>query len=228
MFFWFFAVALTLVEFFANFPVFRLLLPLKPALAKAAEDAAQDAISGDWWAGLALQMKEIVLHADALFVALVAVLFLVLFGKTIGGSGRVLVALKAGDQPLAATTIRSIRRQHLTALIACVLGVAAVLTFLYYVARQHRVGGRVARLGRQPRPATTQELKRQQLPPGDLGAMAQIRRARFASRRARSRFIATIAPTPQRCRTTTGRCSSSTSASSSARRSWDFSRIAKP
>src|SRR5262249_6045985 len=74
LFFWFFAIALTCVEFFANFPVFRLLLPLKPALAKAAEDAAQDAISADWWAGLALQMKEIVLHADALFVALVAVL----------------------------------------------------------------------------------------------------------------------------------------------------------
>ena len=112
LFFWFFAIALTLVEFFANFPVFRLLLPMKPALAKAAEDAAQDAISTEWWAGLALQMKEVVLHADALFVALVAVLFLVLFGKTIGGSTRVLVALKPSEQPLAATTIRGIKRQH--------------------------------------------------------------------------------------------------------------------
>jgi hypothetical protein len=171
LFFWFFAVALTVVEFFANFPVFRLLLPMKPALAKAAEDAAQDAISGDWWAGLALQMKEVVLHADALFVALIAVLFLVLFGKTMGGSGRVLAALRAGDQPLAATTIRSIRRQHLTALTVCVLGISAVLTFLY-MSR-----GSIASVAASRVSADSLELQRlkgeaMQLPPGDLGAMA--------------------------------------------------------
>ena len=172
LFFWFFAIALTVVEFFANFPVFRLLLPMKPALAKAAEDAAQDAISADWWAGLALQMKEIVLHADALFVALIAVLFLVLFGKTMGGSGRVLVALKGADQPLAATTIRSIRRQHLTALIVCALGASAVLTFLY-LSR-----GSIASVASSRVRADSLELQRlkaeaQQLPPGDLGAMAR-------------------------------------------------------
>ncbi|MGH7617322.1 MAG: hypothetical protein ACREPM_08855 [Gemmatimonadaceae bacterium] len=172
LFFWFFAVALTVVEFFANFPVFRLLLPLKPALAKAAEDAAQDAISADWWAGLALQMKEIVLHADALFVALVAVLFLVLFGKTIGASGRVLVALKSSDQPLAATTIRSVRRQHFTALIGSTLGVAAVLTFLY-LSR-----GSIASVAASRVTADSLDLERlkteaRQIPPGDLGAMAR-------------------------------------------------------
>src|SRR5262249_37452972 len=158
--------------FFANFPVFRLLLPLKPALAKAAEDAAQDAISANWWAGLAVQMKEIVLHADALFVALVAVLFLILFGKTIGGSGRVLVALRSSDQPLAATTIRSIRRQHLTALIASTIGVAAVLTFLY-LSR-----GSIASVAAARVTADSLELERlkseaKQITPGDLGAMAR-------------------------------------------------------
>ncbi len=172
LFFWFFAIALTVVEFFANFPVFRLLLPLKPALAKAAEDAAQNSISADWWAGLALQMKEIVLHADALFVALVAVLFLVLFGKTIGGSGRVIVALKATDQPIAATTIRSIRRQHLTAMTASLLGVAAVLTFLYLSRAS------IAQVAASRVTADSLELERlkseaRQLPPGDLGAMAR-------------------------------------------------------
>jgi hypothetical protein len=172
LFFWFFAIALTVVEFFANFPVFRLLLPLKPALAKAAEDAAQNSVSADWWAGLALQMKEIVLHADALFVALVAVLFLVLFGKTIGGSGRVLVALKSTDQPLAANTIHSIRRQHLTAMIASTLGVAAVLTFLY-LSR-----GSIAQVAAARVTADSLELERlkseaQRLPTGDLGAIAR-------------------------------------------------------
>lgn len=172
LFFWFFAIALTVVEFFANFPVFRLLLPLKPALAKAAEDAAQDSISADWWAGLALQMKEIVLHADALFVALVAVLFLVLFGKTIGGSGRVLVALRPNDQPLAATTVRSVRRQHLTALLGSLVGVAAVLTFLY-LSR-----GSIASVAAARVTADSLDLQRlksdaRQIPAGDLGAMAR-------------------------------------------------------
>ena len=172
LFFWFFAIALTIVEFFANFPVFRLLLPLKSALAKAAEDAAQDTISADWWAGLALQMKEIVLHADALFVALVAVLFLILFGKTIGGSARVLVALRPKDQPLAATTIKSIRRQHFTALLGSLIGVAAVLTFLYLSRAS------IASVAAQRVTADSLELQRlkseaQQIPPGDLGAMGR-------------------------------------------------------
>lgn len=172
LFFWFFAIALTIVEFFANFPVFRLLLPMKPALAKAAEDAAQDAMSGAWWAGLALQMREVVLHADALFVALIAVLFLVLFGKTMGGSGRVLVALRAADQPLAAATIRSIRRQHLTALIVCVFGASAVLTFLY-LSR-----GSIASVAASRVKADSLELQRLkiealQVAPGDLGGMAR-------------------------------------------------------
>jgi len=173
LFFWFFAIALTLVEFFANFPVFRLLLPMKPALAKAAEDAAQDAVSADWWAGLALQMKEIVLHADALFVALIAVLFLILFGKTIGGSGRVLVALKTADQPIAATTtVRSHRRQHFAVLVGSLIGVSAVLTFLY-LSR-----GSIASVAASRVTADSLELQRLKseaalIPPGDLGTLAR-------------------------------------------------------
>jgi hypothetical protein len=172
LFFWFFAVALTIVEFFANFPVFRLLLPMKPLLAKAAEDAAQDAVSADWWAGLALQMKEIVLHADALFVALIAVLFLILFGKTIGGSVRVLVALRAKDHPLATTIIHSLRRQHVAALIGSIVGVSAVLTFLY-LSR-----GSIASVAATRVSADSLELQRLKaearlIPPGDLGATAR-------------------------------------------------------
>jgi hypothetical protein len=172
LFFWSFAVALTLVEFFANFPVFRLLLPMKPVLAKAAEDAAQDAVSADWWAGLALQMREIVLHADALFVALIAVLFLILFGKTIGGSVRVLVALRSADHPLAATTISSVRRQHFAVLIGSLMGVAAVLTFLY-LSRGSIASVAAARVSADS--LELQRLKREaaQVAPGDLGATAR-------------------------------------------------------
>ena len=180
-FFWLFAVALTIVEFFANFPVFRLLLPMKPALAKAAEAAAQESIGGEWWAGFALQAKEIALHADALFVALVAVLVLVLFGKTLGGSARVLVALKPEEQPLASTTIVGIRRQHWMVLAGCVIGSLAVLTFLF-VSR-----GRIATVAAARVTADSLELERlvgeaRQAREGDLAsisrAAAEIREQR--------------------------------------------------
>lgn len=131
-FFWAFAIMVTLVEFFANFPVFRLLLPMKPALAKAAQAVAENAATGEWWSGLTLQLKEMALHLDALVVALVAVLVLVLFGKTLGTSARVLFALKPSEHPLAATTIRGIRRQYWAALVGCVIGLSAVLAFLFY------------------------------------------------------------------------------------------------
>jgi hypothetical protein len=132
VFFWTFAVLLTLVEFFANFPVFRLLLPMKPALAKAAQLVAEDSANGEWWSGIMLQLKEMALHLDALVVALVAVLVLVLFGKTLGTSARVLFALKPSDHPLAATTIRGVRRQYWAALVGCTIGLTAVLAFLFF------------------------------------------------------------------------------------------------
>ena len=107
---------------------------------------------------------------------------------------RVLVALRPKDQPLAATTVRSIRRQHLTALTACVLGISAVLTFLY-MSR-----GSIASVAASRVSADSLELQRlkteaTQLPLGDLGAMArsaaairdQIAHARDSSRRSRLR-----------------------------------------
>lgn len=138
-FFWSFAIALTMVEFFANFPVFRLLLPMNAALARAAESAVEEASSGEWWSGFALQLKEIALHSDALVVALVAVLMLVLFGKMFGASWRFVLALDSREHPHASTTFRAIRRQHAAAILACTLGAGAILGFLY-VSRQ-RVEG---------------------------------------------------------------------------------------
>jgi hypothetical protein len=154
VFFWTFAVLLTLVEFFANFPVFRLLLPMKPALAKAAQVVEENAATGGWWSGITLQLKEMALHLDALVVALVAVLVLVLFGKTLGTSARVLFALKPSDHPLAATTIRGIRRQYWAALVGCTIGLTAVLAFLFYAR------GSIAAVAAQRVAADSAELQR--------------------------------------------------------------------
>ena len=221
LFFWFFAIALTVVEFFANFPVFRLLLPMKPALAKAAEDAAQDAISGDWWAGLALQMKEIVLHADALFVALIAVLVLVLFGKTMGG----IRSRARHAQAQGSAARRDDRSEH-----PATTPDRADRMCTRHLGRAHLpIYVRAAASRRWPRRALRAIAWRCN---GSRPKRCSFRREisapwrdpppRFASRRARFlRFIATTARTPQRYRTTTGRSSFSTSASSSAPRSSD-------
>jgi len=44
----------------------------------------------------------------------------------------VLFALKPSEHPLAATTIRGIRRQYWAALVGCAFGLTAVLAFLFY------------------------------------------------------------------------------------------------
>jgi hypothetical protein len=172
-FFWSFAILLTLVEFFANFPVFRLLLPLKPALAKAAQVVAENAATGEWWSGLTLQLKDMALHLDALVVALVAVLVLVLFGKTLGTAARVLFALKPSEHPLAATTIRGIRRQYWAALVGCTIGLVAVLAFLF------EARGSIAAVAAQRVVADSVELERltQQAASNSVANLAAVSQA---------------------------------------------------
>src|SRR6185503_17530446 len=64
-------------------------------------------------------------------VALVAVVILVLLGKTAGSSARSIVAFSAKETPLAATSIRSNRRQNTAVFIASLAGVSFVLLFMY-------------------------------------------------------------------------------------------------
>ena len=124
------ALMLVAVEFFANFPLFRLLLPLHSALAAAAKEAVLD-VGNQWWAGLALWWKMSAWHVEAFVVALVVVVVLVVFGKAVGQSGRLLAALRAKDHPLAGASIGSARVQAWTVVIACVIGSTLVITALY-------------------------------------------------------------------------------------------------
>jgi hypothetical protein len=129
--FWPFAVVLALVEFFANFPIFRLMLPMSRALSTVAQRTADNVDDTSLFAGPKLLLHEMLMHFEATIVALVAVVILVLFGKTFGGSLRPLLAFSADDFPLAAQTIRAHRRQYRALAAASVLGVVLVLTFLY-------------------------------------------------------------------------------------------------
>jgi hypothetical protein len=130
MFFPSLAVILVAVEFLANFPLFRLLLPLHTAMAGAAQDAATN-VGDQWWAGLALWGKLAIWHVEALVVTLAAVIVLVVFGKSIGKSARVLLAFRAKDHPTASGSIRSSQRQSVAVVLCGCAGAGLVIAALF-------------------------------------------------------------------------------------------------
>ena len=130
--FWVFAIILTVAEFAANFPVFRLLLPMSSALVQLASTLGEAAESHTWLAGPLVLLQDILLHFEAFLVALIAVVILVLLGKTTGSSARSILAFSAKDSPMAATTIRAHRRQHIFVFIAGLAGIVSVLSFMYF------------------------------------------------------------------------------------------------
>jgi hypothetical protein len=130
--FWAFAIILTIAEFTANFPVFRLLLPMNSTLVTLAASLGEAAETHTWLAGPLVLLEDILLHFEAFLVALIAVVILVLLGKTAGSSARSVVAFRASESPMAATTIRAHRRQHVTVFLASILGIASVLSFMYF------------------------------------------------------------------------------------------------
>src|SRR5688500_3340740 len=129
--FWIFAIILTVAEFTANFPVFRLLLPMDATLMQVAATLGETAEANTWLAGPTLLLQDILLHFEAFLVALIVVVILVLLGKTTGSSFRSAIAFRETEHPMAATTIRAHRRQHLTVFAAGMIGIVAVLSFMY-------------------------------------------------------------------------------------------------
>ena len=129
--FWFGATVLFLVEFFANFPVFRLLLPMSRALNTAAQTAAENVNDTSWLAGPEMLGREMLMHVEAAVVALVAVFVLVLLGKTLGASLRPLMAFRAKEHPLAAQTIDAHLRQKALLALVCAAGLVMAVTFLF-------------------------------------------------------------------------------------------------
>ncbi|HEY3112625.1 MAG TPA: hypothetical protein VGJ62_02955 [Gemmatimonadaceae bacterium] len=130
--FWAFAVILTIAEFTANFPVFRLLLPMNSTLVTLAATLGEAAESHTWLAGPLVLFQDILLHFEAFLVALIAVVILVFLGKTTGSATRSIVSFSESEHPFAATTIRAHRRQHTVIFVAGLLGIASVLAFMFY------------------------------------------------------------------------------------------------
>lgn len=129
--FWLGAVLLALVEFTANFPVFRLLLPASAEAARAAADRVAEIDPADALAGLKTIGVEWGTHLEAVVVAAVAVIVLVVLGKFVGRAARARYALDAADYPAARQTVRAHQREFHVKLLAGAAGLACALGFLF-------------------------------------------------------------------------------------------------
>jgi len=129
--FWLGAFALGCVEFMANFPVFRLLLPMNSALAKVAGSIADNVNDSSLGAGGHLLLMEWATHIEAVIVAMVAVVVLVVLGKFAGRAARAWFALDPQDHAAASMTIRAHRREFAVKGGLSFAGLLCVLGFLF-------------------------------------------------------------------------------------------------
>ena len=129
--FWLGAIALGAVEFMANFPVLRLLLPMNAALGKVAGSVADRIDPDSMAAGLMLLLTEWATHLEAVVVALVAVVALVVLGKFTGSAARAHFALDAADYPTSDRTIRAHQREQRFKGWVSATGIVCVLAFLF-------------------------------------------------------------------------------------------------
>ena len=169
------AFLLVAVEFLANFPLFRLLLPLHSALAGAAMEAAAN-VGDQWWAGLALWWKMAAWHVEAFVVSLAVVVVLVVFGKAMGQSARLLLALRAKDHPLASGSIRSSRRQSWAIVGTCVAGASLVISALF-LARSQIAVATAERVATDSRNIDSLQAKIQAAR-GDIGQVSSLTQSR--------------------------------------------------
>jgi hypothetical protein len=166
------ALLLIAVEFFANFPLFRLLLPLHSALAAAAKEAVLN-VGDEWYSGLALWWKMTAWHVEAFVVSLAVVVVLVVFGKSVGQQTRMLTAMRTKDHPLAAGSIASARRQAWAVVIACVLGSGMVITALFW-ARSQIVVAAQDRVATTARNLDSLRFAQSNLPRGAIAQMSSL------------------------------------------------------
>ena len=165
---------LLFVEFAANFPLFRILLPMNPALTAAAQGLAERAADKGSLTGPYHWVQDLMLRPEALVVSFVVVIVVVVLGDSLGDSVRPLVALSAKDNPAAACGIRRHRAQHFARIAMALAGLAAALGFLFH-ARQNVPVTAIQRVA------------------ADSAALARVDRALAAATAARSTAVGALA-----------------------------------
>lgn len=130
--FWLLTIALVLVEFIANQPVFRIIWAIRPEVASELNARVLDVASaGGWLAGPKIALFEAASHFEASLLAAVVVVLLFVLAKSVGGSIRPLVALSTRNYRFAAASIVSLHRQKTVVLAASAIGTALVIYFLF-------------------------------------------------------------------------------------------------
>lgn len=127
---------MALVEFIANFPVFRILLPMNAAVSQASEKLSRQVIDYGLLTGLYSFVQDLLFRPEALAVSLVVVVTVVVLGDSFGESLRPVCPLKEKENPAAAVGIRSHRRQHLIRVALSFIGVVCSLAFLFEARQQ--------------------------------------------------------------------------------------------
>lgn len=123
-------VALVLVEFVANQPVFRIIWPMPSNVTEALAGIIDEASTGQL-AGLKVTSLEMLSYVEASLLALVVVILLFVLAKQFGASVRPLAALRDHDYPYAARSIRALHRQQKVISFVTAFGCACILFFLY-------------------------------------------------------------------------------------------------
>jgi hypothetical protein len=125
------AVLLVLVDWVANVPVFRELLPQEPGSALAWDNLVSGSERYGVFAGIIRLFDRIFFSPDVSLLALGVILFLMFLGHVSGSSFRRLVAFRPKDEPSANFKLGSHSRQAMVPLVASVVGIVLVLSFLF-------------------------------------------------------------------------------------------------
>ena len=129
--FWCLMVLLVAVDFVANVPVFRELLPPDALADRMYRQLAGEAELHGLWSGLYRIWAGIATYPDASILAAGVIILLVFLGDRMGVGARTLVAFRTSDAPALAQGMKRHRRQSFVPLILSVAGAAAVIAVLF-------------------------------------------------------------------------------------------------
>ena len=129
--FWCLMILLVAVDFVANVPVFRELLPPDALADRMYRQLAGEAELHGLWSGLYRIWAGIATYPDASILAAGVIILLVFLGDRIGVGARTLAAFRTSDAPALAQGMKRHRRQSVVPLVLSVVGAAAVIAVLF-------------------------------------------------------------------------------------------------
>lgn len=129
--FWCLMILLVAVDFVANVPVFRELLPPDALADRMYRQLAADAELHGLWSGLYRIWAGIATYPDASILAAGVIILLVFLGDRIGVGARALSGFRTSDAPALAQGMRRHRRQAWVPLVASVVAAGAVIAVLF-------------------------------------------------------------------------------------------------